>query len=336
MAHKLIKKALLGSGLLGLASRFRENSVAVVMYHSVMDDPLTHKHSLGGIIHSSKVFRGQMELLARDYVPVPLDDVLMFVRGKKQLPRRSVVITFDDGYRDNFELAMPILDQVGIPATFYVVVECIDQQKLPWPARLRYAFSTTKKKQWLRDAALELSLSTGDEREQAFLQASDQCAQLAGESQERFLGAVEADLEVSPPADSRQLMMDWDQVRGLLHGGHTVGSHTMTHPNMAHIGPGDLRTEFAESKQRLEKELKTRLVHFSYPCPALQPHWSEESVRISAEVGYETAVTTTTGTVKRQHNALTMRRILPTKNVEGLRWNLERGYLSSRSEPVAV
>jgi len=110
------------------------------MYHSVMDDPLQAASTLGGIVHSTKVFREQMELIARDYNTLTLADVLLFVQGEKEPPTRSVAITFDDGYADNFEVAMPVLDQTGVPAAFYVVVDCVENARLPWPARLRYAF----------------------------------------------------------------------------------------------------------------------------------------------------------------------------------------------------
>jgi peptidoglycan/xylan/chitin deacetylase (PgdA/CDA1 family) len=60
--------------------------------------------------------------------------------------------------------------------------------------------------------------------------------------------------------------------------GHIVGSHTMTHPNMAYVDTEVARQEMTESKQGLERELGAGVRHFAYPCPALLPHWTEQTV----------------------------------------------------------
>jgi peptidoglycan/xylan/chitin deacetylase (PgdA/CDA1 family) len=120
-------------------------------------------------------------------------------------------------------------------------------------------------------------------------------------------------------------MMSYDQLRELTRHGHIVGSHTMTHPNMAYLQEDDAQRELADSKQRLEAQLGV-IKHFSYPCPALSPHWSERTVEQSRTLGYETGVTTNSGLTRRGDNPLCLKRLRPTKTVEGLRWNLESAF----------
>ncbi len=122
-------------------------------------------------------------------------------------------------------------------------------------------------------------------------------------------------------------MMTWDEIRGLARLGHTIGSHTMTHPNLAQIPDNEMRIELLEAKRRIEQELERPVTHFSYPCPALQPHWEKRTVKASREIGYQTAVTTNGGMVRRQDDPLSLRRIRPTKTIDGLRWNLECAFL---------
>ena len=326
MRKNWIKRGLMASSITRLVGRFNGKGVVILMYHSVMDEPGRESSTLGGIIHSTAVFRRQMELIAREYMPVTLDDVLFFVRGEKELPPRAVVVTFDDGYADNHEVAVPILDRVGVPATFYIIADCVETAKLPWPSRLRYAFFTSKESWWKQDKTI-WSLGDLEKRDRAFLHACDLCATLAGETQEAFVRRIDGELNVEAVKPTKRLMMTWGQARDLVKKGYIVGSHTMTHPNMAYIAAADATRELKESKRKLEAALNSPTIHFSYPCPALSPHWNERTREISLDVGYQTAVTTNGGMVRRQDDPLSLRRIPPTKDVDGLRWNLECTFL---------
>jgi peptidoglycan/xylan/chitin deacetylase (PgdA/CDA1 family) len=327
MSKHWIKKGLLASGAMSMAGKLKRSGVAILMYHSVMDDPGRESQTLGGIIHSTKVFAGQMELIARRFVPISLDDLLSTMANGGQIRPRSVVVTFDDGYADNHEVAIPILNRVGIPATFYVTVKCVESGTLPWPSHLRYAFYTTRKVSWNDSNGTSWPLDNFAERDRAFLRASDLCARLAGDPQEKFVREVETSLEAGPPETKQRLMMTWEQVRGLAKNGHIVGSHTLTHPNMAYAEERAARRELSDSKQRLEDVLESPVVHFSYPCPALSPHWSESTRKMSQEAGYRTAVTTSGGAVFSGDDPLSLHRIRPSKEVDGLHWNLECTFL---------
>ena len=121
-------------------------------------------------------------------------------------------------------------------------------------------------------------------------------------------------------------MMTYDQLRGLVRHGHIVASHTMTHPNMAHIPEDQARQELTESKRMLEAKLQSPIRHFSYPCPALSPHWTAKTMEQCRAAGYDTAVTTDNGLTRKGDNPLCLKRLGPSKTVEGLRWNLETAF----------
>ncbi len=320
------KKTILASGALRFAGNFQGSSAAILMYHSVLKDPTLESDSLGGIIHSEPIFRAQVEMLARDYHPMTLDCAVKYLRDDEDLPRRSVVVTFDDGYADNHEVAMPILNEFAVPATFYVTVDCIENKRPPWPSRLRLAFRRTKVTSWIDAAGKSWTLTIPEGRENAFLAACDSCCQLSGAGQEEFVRRIEQELQACLSEQTGSLMMSYDQLRELTRHGHIVGSHTMTHPNMAYLKEDEAQRELADSKQRLEAQLGAPIKHFSYPCPALSPHWSQRTVEQSRAVGYETGVTTNSGLIRRGDNPLCLKRLHPTKTVEGLRWNLESAF----------
>lgn len=329
MIKGVVKKALIGSGALRWLARRRGKSAAILMYHSVLEEPSRVTDSLGGIALSTRAFQSQMEMLARDFRPVDLERVARFVTEEGELPERAVVITFDDGYTDNYEIAMPILNQVGVPATFYVTVDCIERRTLPWPSRLRFAFRTTQKTSWVDSTCKSWNLSSAEDRETAYLSACDQVCQMAGVTLEAEVARAERDLEAILPDSTAQLMMTWDQVRGLEQKGHIVGSHTMTHPNMAFLKLDDLRRELTVSKRTMESHLGASVRHFSYPCPALFPNWTQLTTEESKRAGYQTAVTTNDGVVRKRDNPLELKRVRPTRTVDGLRWNLERAFAGS-------
>jgi len=334
-----IKKALLKTQSLRLASRFRSPGVAVLMYHSVMDDPATAELVLGGIVHSTEIFRAQVEIVARDFHPVSIEDVYLFLMGERTLPERAVAITFDDGYADNYEAANQILTPLGVPAAFYVTVDSIDNRRLPWPARLRYPFLTSKKESWSETEGKTPGktsvgkiwrLGAEPERNRAFEHAAELACQLSGDRQDEYVVSIEKELDSTIVHSSTRFMMTWSELRTLAGTGHIVGSHTLTHPNLAHIPDDQMRTELRGAKHRLEQELSASVIHFSYPCPALQPHWTDRTVTATREIGYETAVTTTRGLVRRSDDPLTLRRVRPTKTVDDFRWKLESAFLRRR------
>lgn len=329
MIKGVVKKALIGSGVLRWLARRRGKSAAILMYHSVLDEPSRVTDSLGGIALSTQAFQDQMEMLAREFRPIDLEQAGRFVTQEGELPERAVVITFDDGYTDNYEVAMPILNRVGIPAAFYITVDCIERKTLPWPSRLRFAFRTTQKRNWSDSAGKLWNLSSAEDREKAYLSVCDQVCQMAGAALEAEVARTEAELEAKLPDSTGQLMMTWDQARGLQQEGHIVGSHTMTHPNMAFLKLEDLRRELSLSKQTMESHLGAPVRHLSYPCPALFPNWTQQTTEESKRAGYETAVTTNDGVVRKRDNPLELNRVRPTRTVDGLRWNLERAFAGS-------
>ena len=214
------------------SSRWRQQRLLILCYHGIalddedkwrprlymvvparvrsaygdMPDPGKYSDSVGDIIHSESEFRLQMELIARHYRPVSLDDLIGALQNGRELAKRSVVITFDDGYTDNSKNAMPILNCLGVPATFYITVECVERRTLPWPSRLRYAFRNTNQSTWTDTRSKVWMLDNPRDRQEAFLTACDECCQLTGQIQEDFVQRLQQELESCLPSQLADLM----------------------------------------------------------------------------------------------------------------------------------
>lgn len=329
----LIKKLILDSGVVQLTNYCMAPSIVILAYHSIQHQPEDYVNSIGlGIMHESSVFENQMELIARKYNPVSLDEVLLFVRGEKSLSKKSVAVTFDDGYRDNSEIAEPILRRYDIPAAFYLTARLVGTTEAPWFCRIRHAFAITKKREWVGPVrAQKWKLSSPEERNAAQVAASDSCSSMSGDICKAAVQTIEEDLDVAPLAPEKDLMMTWDQARRLHGEGYIVGSHTLTHPNLAHVSDeGIVRSELIESKERIESELRAPVRHFSYPHPALNPQWTRRTTEISREAGYETAVTTTDGRVSIGDNPLLLPRLIVPRLPNEFHWTLENAFLGHR------
>lgn len=307
MLKRTVKSALLGLRVPHLAQSFVPPRLLILRYHSVREtqadlDP----YMPVGITHTVDAFRSQMEYVAQTCKLLSLDDLPALIEGSRRLPERAVLITFDDGFRDNYEVAAPILEQFGLRGVFYVSTSSIGGRPL-WIVRLRY---------W--------SVKAGKTRPE-FLEASSRCASLSESQREEFLASIEYANSVHD-----NFTMTWDQIRHLVRRGHTIGSHTVNHPNVAKISREELVMEMECSKNTLEGKLGAPVRHFSYPNPILEPHWNQTTVEACRLAGYETAVTSVSGCVRRNANILALPRHYMALSFTDFVWDLEMAFCGSK------
>jgi peptidoglycan/xylan/chitin deacetylase (PgdA/CDA1 family) len=323
----LVKKTLLKSGALNLATRAAPTAAVVLMYHSVAEQPELTRNSIGDS-HSRATFEAQVIALARCFAPVTIQQVAQFAKGDGRVPARAVAVTFDDGFADNYETALPILNRYGVPATFYIMVNAVATGAPPWYCRLNFAFNTTTKKDWRDPEQGQIyKIRTAMERKAALNIAWEMGARRTGRAQEDLVRQVETSLEVEPLDARSGLMLSWDKVRALKKAGHIIGGHTLSHPNLAHVSAEEARAEIMGCKNVLEEQIGETVDHFSYPHPALNPQWSSQTLEITREAEFKSAVLTAPGPVRRGDDPLGLKRIPPGNNPDHLIWNLQCTFL---------
>ena len=329
VAKNIPKRLFVASGVFRWAARLTAPAVVILRYHSIQERPEEYANTIGcDSIHATSIFERQMELIARRYHAVSMDDVVLFLKGEKSLPPRAVAITFDDGYKDNFRFAAPILNRFGIPGTFYALVDSVDRSKAPWYCLLRHAFLTSRSPSWTDPATGVIhELKDAPAREAAFLNAAGVGAKSSASVRKELVENAWHSLDPEPFPNESDLMMTWDDLRTLVESGHIVGSHTMTHPNVAQISADDARSELTDSKLKLENELGVPVKHFAYPHTALNPCFNETTLKITEELGFASAVTTTSGAVRADACPLAIpRTYIPREESEFL-WHIERTLL---------
>lgn len=242
---------------------------------------------------------------------MPLDEAAeRLARGS--LPARACVLTFDDGYEDNVSVALPILQEFGMPATFFIATGFLGQGRM-WNDRIIEA---------VRHAplgALDLSPATGDERSR--FQIGDAASRR--QAIDALLGAI----KYRPPeerlhcvaqvetlcggAHDQALMMGDAGIRQLRAAGMQIGAHTVNHPILATLDAAGMRREIGDSKAYLEAVLGEPVRLFAYPNGKPGQDYNADSVAQVKNLGFLAAVSTVWGAARQGDSMFELPRFTP-------------------------
>lgn len=269
---------------------------AILMYHRVAQ-PLADPW---GLAVSPANFAAQMRALKRVRQPVSLDEMAERL-ASGTLGKRMVAVTFDDAYRDVLTNAKPVLEDLGIPATVFVVTGNLGDARGFWWDRLATAvmsgglperlppFSFLGGTEWKAvDQACELG-----ERDALHLRLWETIRLLPADDRETAVEAVCS--AFTGASDDPAPVMTEAELRELIAGGLIdVGAHTMTHPSLPSLSTEDQRAEIAGSKERLEAIAGQPIPRLAYPFG----DYDERSVGIARDLGFDYAVSVEAGPVR--------------------------------------
>src|SRR5215467_1871952 len=212
--------SLLGSGY----------SLRCVLFHNIADEESVFTKGLG-ITLGKKDLDARMRFLAKHYSPVSLEDFLDNPTGKK-LPRRPVLVTFDDAYASVAEAAAPICRKYRIPATFFVNASLVGNQDLGLDNLVCYAVNTSGLGV-VREAARQVSSNPTLQISSLRQFFGEFLVTLSLKSRLEFRKAVErlAGFDSADLARAAKLYVSADQLRSLVSEGVSVGNHTYSHVN---------------------------------------------------------------------------------------------------------
>ncbi|MFH6603646.1 polysaccharide deacetylase family protein [Maribacter algicola] len=211
--------------------------------------------------------------------------------------KRFVVFTFDDGFRDNLEIAYPIFKKYGVPFTVYVTTGMPNHTAVLWWYILEdmllerdNVHFTWKKKQYSYES------KTSDQKEKAFESIQHFVHQnFSLDDHLQLLQAIFKDFQSDLTRHSSELGMNWDEIRLLNQDPLvTIGAHTVNHYNLSKLPPEALKREILDSKIELERQLGQPIEHFAYPYGKTH-HASEREYNCTEDLGFKTAVSTNIG-----------------------------------------
>lgn len=281
----------------------RGQSIRIITYHRILDIPDRDSFPFDPTLIDAGVdqFRQQMRCISQDYDLITFDDVIRHLDVGEGLPKRPLLVTFDDGYDDIYKYAYPVLRDMNIAATLLLTTGYIGGTETFWYDWLAFIMLNTQADAIeVGDAREKLALGRSRaERMTALQHLMRRIGGMQNEARERFLQDVErgyGSVYSRQTDDIKALSrpLSWDQVREMCGGGMRIGSHTVTHPFLSKVDSERLYRELVDSKKHIEQETGLKASVLAYPNG--QPDDYNASVRRAVrDAGYELALSYTNG-----------------------------------------
>jgi peptidoglycan/xylan/chitin deacetylase (PgdA/CDA1 family) len=264
------------------------NRLTVLIYHRVLaraEDSLFDIPTAAGFEDSLRQYQGFAHFLS-------LPEALSALAANR-LPANAAVVTFDDGYADNLHIAAPILQKLGIPATFFIAtqVDCMFNDRIAEALRLSTATQ-------LDLSALEMGLiALPDQRAERAALADRLIKSLKHRAPSERQALAQTIQTAAGVAHLPNLMMCPSELQALAKSGMQIGAHTRTHPILTTLTDVEAQTEIVGSKADLENLLQQPVDHFAYPNGVPDQDYAAREVALVKAAGFKAAFSTSFGAV---------------------------------------
>lgn len=262
------------------------NGVLTLNYHRV-GDAAAHPWDRTLWSASERQFEDQLSVLAREFDVIGPEDVATAAASRG----RHVLLTFDDGYRDNYELAFPLLRSHGLSATFFLATGFIDEPHVAWWDEIAWMARRSSRTAIPAGEWLSAPVSLGGHDHDAG--AAELVRVYKGLPQERTGAYLDFLAEITGAgrcgtSEAAGMWMTWDMAREMRDAGMTIGGHTVSHPILARIPIGRQEEEIAGCAARLRQELGQPMRWFGYPVGS-PDSFSADTKNLLRDAGVEMA-----------------------------------------------
>jgi peptidoglycan/xylan/chitin deacetylase (PgdA/CDA1 family) len=307
------------------------DKIAILRYHAVCG-PEGYAYADPAICISPAAFAAQARYLAANYSVLPLPEVVSRIRAQQKLPRNTVVITFDDGYADNLAAART-LHAHGLTGTFFITAGCLAGGDPFWPAEIRAQVAAIRQPVidlQVSERVVQIPVDTAAARDKAVRTLT----RLFKSHPIALREAMRTQLrELAGGARVPNCMLRVEDVVEMHRLGMTIGSHTLTHPNLPSAGAASARAELVASKARLEAAIGEPVTMFAYPNGGAERYETPEVRRIVAETGYAAAVTSFNGHATVDSDLYAIERVHVEERLEDLVFALEVERFAFKPQP---
>lgn len=317
----IVAQVLYALGLLQLWQHWTLRHRAVVlMYHRVLnEDERSRTGSHPGIVVSRETFARQMEVLAERFTVLSVDQFASHLANGQPFPNSSCLITFDDGWLDNVDGAVPALRARQLPALVFLPVNFIGERRLFWREALTHlllhaaeqgqhnaALAASVREQLQCAGVSAIASGVGRPVRERIDEAVSSLAGMRAAEAERLTESLCQVLQVTVDRlDTPDRFIDWSDARALSQLGIDFGGHGAEHRLLGELPAHEVEAEVVSSKAVIEREIAVPVATFSYPNGSFTP----DVVRQVRAAGYSLAFTTMPGSIGHRDDPFTLRRI---------------------------
>ena len=263
----------------------------ILMYHRVLGSENNRgNHFLPGMVTLEDTFEKQMKYLKEHCGVISLDALIGFLTNNKKPPPGCIIITFDDGWRDNYLFALPVLKKYGLPATIFLCTDFVGTSKMFWfqavdlvlqsgaltPRRMTDILNRLEEFSPVEKKAIVRSLASTE----AFV---EKLKGVKPELQEKIVRAMTGESYIQTgETPNRRWMLNWEEIEEMGRNQIDFGSHANSHRILTHLNVAEIEEELIRSKRTIEEKTKKQVSSLAYPNGDYTPQIRE----LVKEAGY--------------------------------------------------
>ncbi|WP_061298768.1 polysaccharide deacetylase family protein [Leptospira borgpetersenii] len=287
----------------------------ILLYHGVTDHESFGIENYSNKHVSSATFWDQMNYISKYCTVLSMDDICELYYSEKDYPSNSVAVTFDDGFRNNYTVAAPILEEFNIPATFYITSGIVNTDIMLWVDQLEDCLNLCNKPSIKvdLDKSTTFSLEGFENKEKTLIEIKKYCKSVSSVRKDEIVKQVIYETEVLPSVSHSKNYekIDWEQLKDLSKNPlFIIGGHSMYHNILTSFDSEEkLNLDICLSIDLLRYNLGFNLTHYAYP-EGQYSHYNENVVRILKEKGIICSPSAVHGTNNKDVDLFSLKRIM--------------------------
>lgn len=248
---------------------------------------------------TAEMFEQHIIFYNKEFVVISVEQLIEKIENNQAIDKKYALITFDDGYIDNYSVAYPLLKKHKTPAAFYIATNYLDEPHIPWWDEIAWLIrhsqvSKIQLKNWPQ--AVDISSSPIIEQVRSVLRIikQDQSRTMAEKINE-----LESICRCKMPDEIRntQLFFNWQQAKEMANNGMHIGSHTLSHNILSHLTEEQQQIEMSQSKEKIESYIEKEVTSIAYPVGG-KSAFTQQTQSLAKQANYKLAFSFIPGVIR--------------------------------------
>lgn len=317
----LLKMLLVKTNVPSFFINKQKDQIFIFNYHRVRESANAQTRFDDGCFSlDAEAFRRQVKFFSENFNLISEDDLINHINGENKLTsgRNYAMITFDDGYIDNFKVAMPILKEFNASATFFIPTKMMTERTLGWWDLVAFFLKHRKKD------IFNFNSKNYDLNQISKQTCIEEICEVLKKSSPAEVNTLLIELQVAtdsiiPDKEMQsEELMTWQQLKEAKKYGISIGSHSHSHYVLSNMTVEDQKTELQKSKEILEKNLGFEIKSFAYPV-GRYTDFNLETKKLLKECGYQVGYSFMTGSAEtREIDQFDVKRVYAPSDIESI------------------